>query len=78
MQYLLINIFNLLIYSALEVIKLTKDEEKAAAKQRRADLYAEYLVSGKKNYRQFALMKGDLTVVRYWQMLSKAAKELAS
>ena len=57
---------------------MTKDEEKAAAKQRRAELYAEYQASGKKNYRQFALMKGDLTVVRYWQMLSKAAKELAS
>lgn len=61
--------------------KLTKDEEKVAAKQRRAELYAEYLAwdgGKKKNYRQFALMKGDLTVVRYWQMLSKAAKELAS
>lgn len=61
---------------------MTKDEEKAAAKQRRAELYAEYQVwdggGKKKNYRQFALMKGDLTVVRYWQMLSKAAKELAS
>lgn len=54
---------------------MTKDEEKAAARQRRAEFYAEYLASGKKNYRQFALMKGDLTVVRYWQILSKAAKE---
>lgn len=56
-------------------------EIKDKAKARRAELYKEYQESGAKNYRQFALGKKDdgsgLTVVRYWQMLSKAAKEAA-
>lgn len=59
----------------------TMQEVKDKAKARRSELYAEYLASGEKNYRQFALKKKEggegMTVVRYWQMLSKAAKEAA-
>lgn len=56
---------------------MTKAEEKRIARQRRAEIYAEYLASGLTSYRKFALMKGDLTTVRYWQILSMAARELA-
>jgi hypothetical protein len=55
---------------------MTKAEEKRIARKRRADIHAEYVASGAKSYRAFALMKGDLTPMRYWQLLSKAAKEI--
>lgn len=50
-------------------------EIKDTAKDRRKKFYEEFKASGAKNFRQFAKSKGDLTVVRYWQMLSKAEKE---
>lgn len=57
---------------------MTKAEEKLIARTRRAAIHAEYRASGAKNYRQFALLKGDLTTVRYWQILSMAEKEFVN
>lgn len=45
------------------------------AKARRAEILKDFENSGEKSYRKYALMKGDMTVVRYWQILRKAKKE---